>query len=35
VGKRYVELVETETTKLLNLVPPDIIERMGQSMAPR
>jgi short-subunit dehydrogenase len=35
VGKRYVELVEAETTELLNLVPPDIIERMGQSMAPR
>lgn len=35
VAKRYVELVEAESTELLNLVPPDIIERMGQSMAAR
>jgi NAD(P)-dependent dehydrogenase (short-subunit alcohol dehydrogenase family) len=33
VAKRYVELVEAETTELVNFVPPDIIERMGRSMA--
>lgn len=33
VAKRYVELVEAETTDLVNFVPPDIIERMGKSMA--
>lgn len=32
VGKRCVELVEAESTELLNLVPPDILERMAQSM---
>jgi NAD(P)-dependent dehydrogenase (short-subunit alcohol dehydrogenase family) len=33
VAKRYVELVEAETTDLVNFVPPDIIERMRKSMA--
>jgi short-subunit dehydrogenase len=33
VAKRYVELVEAETTELVNFVPPDIIERMRKSMA--
>ena len=33
VAKRYVELVEAETTELVNFVPADIIERMRQSMA--
>ena len=32
VAKRYVELVEAESTELLNLVPPDILERMAKSM---
>jgi short-subunit dehydrogenase len=35
VAKRYVELVEAETTELLNLVPPDILERMAKSMPAR
>jgi hypothetical protein len=35
VAKRYVELVEAESTELLNLVPPDIIERMSKSMPAR
>lgn len=33
VAKRYVELVEAENTELLNLVPPDILERMSRTMA--
>jgi short-subunit dehydrogenase len=33
VAKRYVELVEAEATELLNLVPPDILERMSGTMA--
>jgi NAD(P)-dependent dehydrogenase (short-subunit alcohol dehydrogenase family) len=33
VAKRYVELVEAETTELVNFVPPDIVERMSKSMA--
>jgi NAD(P)-dependent dehydrogenase (short-subunit alcohol dehydrogenase family) len=33
VAKRYVELVEAETTELVNFVPPDIVERMRKSMA--
>jgi short-subunit dehydrogenase len=33
VAKRYVELVEAETTELVNFVPPDIVERMSRSMA--
>ncbi len=32
VVKRYVELVEAETTELVNFVPPDIVERMSKSM---
>lgn len=32
VAKRYVELVEAETTELVNFVPPDIVERMSKSM---
>ena len=32
VAKRYVELVEAETTELVNFVPPDIVERMKKSM---
>src|SRR5512138_1130063 len=32
VVKRYVELVEVETTELVNFVPPDIVERMSKSM---
>jgi len=35
VAKRYVELVEAETTELVNFVPPDIIERMSKSMPNR
>jgi NAD(P)-dependent dehydrogenase (short-subunit alcohol dehydrogenase family) len=35
VAKRYVELVEAETTELLNLVPPDILERMSKTMPAR
>jgi NAD(P)-dependent dehydrogenase (short-subunit alcohol dehydrogenase family) len=35
VAKRYVELVEADTTELLNLVPPDILERMAKSMPAR
>jgi NAD(P)-dependent dehydrogenase (short-subunit alcohol dehydrogenase family) len=29
VADRYVELVEAETTELINFVPPDIIERLA------
>jgi NAD(P)-dependent dehydrogenase (short-subunit alcohol dehydrogenase family) len=32
VAKRYVELVEADTTELVNFVPPDIVERMKRSM---
>jgi NAD(P)-dependent dehydrogenase (short-subunit alcohol dehydrogenase family) len=35
VVKRYVELVEAETTEPVNFVPPDIIERMSKSMPAR
>ena len=35
VAKRYVELVEAETTDLVNFVPPDIVERMSKSMPTR
>jgi NAD(P)-dependent dehydrogenase (short-subunit alcohol dehydrogenase family) len=35
VVKRYVELVEAPTTELVNFVPPDIVERMSQSMPAR
>ena len=35
VAKRYVELVEAESTELVNFVPPDIIERMSKSMPSR
>lgn len=35
VAKRYVELVEAESTELLNLVPADILERMAKSMPAR
>jgi NAD(P)-dependent dehydrogenase (short-subunit alcohol dehydrogenase family) len=35
VIKRYVELVEAETTELVNFVPPDIVERMSKSMPAR
>jgi NAD(P)-dependent dehydrogenase (short-subunit alcohol dehydrogenase family) len=35
VAKRYVELVEAETTELVNFVPPDIVERMAKSMSAR
>jgi NAD(P)-dependent dehydrogenase (short-subunit alcohol dehydrogenase family) len=35
VVKRYVELVEAETTELVNFVPPDIVERMSKSMPAR
>ncbi|HEX9183431.1 MAG TPA: SDR family NAD(P)-dependent oxidoreductase [Burkholderiales bacterium] len=35
VVKRYVELVEAETTELVNFVPPDIVERMSRSMPAR
>ena len=35
VVKRYVELVEAESTELVNFVPPDIVERMSKSMPAR
>ena len=35
VVKRYVELVEAETTELVNFVPPDIVERMSAAMPAR
>ena len=35
VVKRYVELVEAESTELVNFVPPDIVERMNKSMPAR
>jgi len=35
VVKRYVELVEADSTELVNFVPPDIIERMSKSMPMR
>ena len=35
VVKRYVELVEADTTELVNFVPPDIVERMSKSMPGR
>jgi hypothetical protein len=35
VVKRYVELVEAETTELVNFVPPDIVERMSKSTPAR
>ena len=35
VVRRYVELVEAETTELVNFVPPDIVERMSRSMPAR
>ena len=35
VVKRYVELVEADSTELVNFVPPDIVERMSQSMPAR
>jgi NAD(P)-dependent dehydrogenase (short-subunit alcohol dehydrogenase family) len=35
VVKRYVELVEAESTELVNFVPPDIVERMSKSMPVR
>jgi len=35
VVKRYVELVEAESTELVNFVPPDILERMSKSMPTR
>jgi NAD(P)-dependent dehydrogenase (short-subunit alcohol dehydrogenase family) len=35
VVKRYVELVEAETTELVNFVPPHIVERMSKSMPAR
>ena len=35
VVKRYVELVEAETTELVNFVPPDIVERMSKPMSTR
>jgi NAD(P)-dependent dehydrogenase (short-subunit alcohol dehydrogenase family) len=31
VAERYVELVEAETTELVNFVPPDILERLAAS----
>jgi NAD(P)-dependent dehydrogenase (short-subunit alcohol dehydrogenase family) len=30
VVKRYVELVEADTTELVNFIPPDIVERMSR-----
>ncbi|HJS39027.1 MAG TPA: SDR family NAD(P)-dependent oxidoreductase [Burkholderiales bacterium] len=33
VVKRYVELVETDRTDLVNFVPPDILERMSKAMS--
>jgi NAD(P)-dependent dehydrogenase (short-subunit alcohol dehydrogenase family) len=35
VARRYVELVEAQTTELVNFVPPDIVERMSKSMPNR
>ncbi len=35
VVRRYAELVEAETTELVNFVPPDIVERMSKSMPAR
>ena len=35
VVKRFVELVEADTTELVNFVPPDIVERMSKSMPAR
>jgi len=35
VAKRYVELVEADSTELVNFVPPDIVERMSKSMPAR
>jgi short-subunit dehydrogenase len=35
VVKRYVELVEADSTELVNFVPPDIVERMSKSMPAR
>jgi len=35
VVKRYVELVEADTTELVNFVPPDIVERMSKAMPAR
>jgi len=35
VVKRYVALVEADTTELVNFVPPDIVERMSKSMPAR
>jgi NAD(P)-dependent dehydrogenase (short-subunit alcohol dehydrogenase family) len=35
VVRRYVELVEAETTELVNFVPPDIVERMSKAMPAR
>ncbi len=32
VVQRYVELVEAESTELVNFVPPDIVERVSKSM---
>ena len=29
VVERYVELVEADTTELINFIPPDIIERLA------
>jgi len=35
VVRRYVELVEAQTTELVNFVPADIVERMSKSMPAR
>jgi NAD(P)-dependent dehydrogenase (short-subunit alcohol dehydrogenase family) len=35
VVKRYVELVEAQTTELVNFIPPDIVEPMSKSMPAR
>ena len=35
VVRRFVELVEADTTELVNFVPPDIVERMSKSMPAR
>lgn len=35
VVARYVELVEADTTELVNFVPPDIVERMSKPMPAR
>jgi NAD(P)-dependent dehydrogenase (short-subunit alcohol dehydrogenase family) len=35
VVERLVELVEADTTELVNFVPPDIVERMSKSMPAR